>query len=73
MTIESNIHAWFMERISAYLTDGLDERDRAEFEAHAGQCAECAAKLAEAKSGDEILRGMFENAGPSAGFEDRVI
>ncbi len=73
MTIESNIHAWFIERISAYLTDGLDERDQVEFESHAGQCAECSAKLAEAKSGDEILRGMFENTGPSAEFEDRVI
>ncbi len=73
MTIESNIHAWFIERISAYLTDGLEERDRAEFEAHAGQCAMCAAKLAETRLGDEMVRGMFENVGPSAGFEDRVI
>ncbi|HEY1922965.1 MAG TPA: zf-HC2 domain-containing protein, partial [Tepidisphaeraceae bacterium] len=73
MTLETSQHAWFAERISAYLTDGLDERDRAEFESHAGQCGECAAKLAEAKLADETLRGLFEKIGPAADFEDRVI
>jgi hypothetical protein len=73
MTTETSIHAWFAERISAYLTDGLDTQERSEFESHAGQCATCAVKLADAKLADEILLGMFEEIGPAAGFEDRVI
>jgi hypothetical protein len=73
MTTETSIHVWFAERISAYLTDGLDAQEISEFESHVGQCALCAAKLAEAKLADETLLGMFEEIGPSAGFEDRVI
>jgi anti-sigma factor RsiW len=73
MAEEISIHAWFGERIAAWLTDGLDAEERARFESHAGQCADCAAKLADAKRQDESLRGLFAGIGPAADFEDRVI
>jgi hypothetical protein len=73
MTPETSTHAGFAERISAYLTDGLDAQERSEFETHAEQCPPCATKLAEAKLTDETLRGLFEKIGPSTNFEDRLI
>jgi hypothetical protein len=73
MTEEISTHAWFAERIAASLTDGLDAQERTRFESHAGECADCAAKLAEAKREDESLRGLFTGIGPAADFEDRVI
>ena len=58
MAEEISIHAWFGERIAAWLTDGLDAEERARFESHAGQCADCAARLADAKREDESLRRL---------------
>src|SRR5579872_681398 len=73
MTEEISQHAWFAERIAAYLTDGLDAGERTQFEMHAEQCPACAGKLAAAKAEDEALLGIFGKMGPTPGFEDRVI
>jgi hypothetical protein len=73
MNTEISTHVWFAEQIAAYLTDGLDAEERTRFEAHAGECADCAAKLAEAKKSDVALRELFASVGPSADFEDKVI
>src|SRR6202034_543303 len=73
MNSQTSQHGWFTEQIAIYLTDGLSADERANFEAHAAECADCAAKLAWAKGEDESLRGLFAEIEPAPGFEDRVI
>lgn len=62
-----------LDQIEAYLSDGLSPEERIAFEAHAASCQTCAAALAEARQADSALRGMFADARPAAGFEDRII
>src|SRR3954463_7739862 len=66
-------HGEFIERIAAYLSGGLEGAERTAFEEHREACAACAAELARAQQEDAMLAGMFADARPSGGFEDRII
>jgi Putative zinc-finger len=43
---------------AAYVLGGLDESDRAAFEAHLETCADCRARVAEARAGHQLLAGL---------------
>ncbi len=66
-------HGEFIERIAAYLSGGLEGAERTQFEAHRDACSSCAAELARAQEADAMLVGMFADARPSGGFEDRIV
>src|SRR5579884_2217689 len=62
-----------IDQFETYLTGGLSDAERAEFEAHLSTCAECTAALEAARTSDQRLIAMFASERPEAGFEDRVI
>src|SRR6266705_1502852 len=64
-------HGEFIERIAAYVSGGLEGAERTLFEEHRDVCASCAAELARAQAADAMLAGIFADARPSGGFEDR--
>src|SRR5947207_2374840 len=66
-------HGEFIERIAAYLSGGLEGAERTLFESHRDECASCAAELARAQEADAMLAGIFADARPSGGFEDRIV
>src|SRR5258706_725151 len=66
-------HGEFIERIAAYLSGGLEGAERSKFEDHRDTCASCAAELQRAKDADAMLAGMFADAQPQGGFEDRIV
>src|SRR6266850_2765676 len=66
-------HSEFIERIAAYLSGGLEGAERSAFEEHRDACASCAAELERAQEADRMLAGMFANARPGGGFEDRIV
>lgn len=53
---------------AAYVLGALDEAERAAFEAHLARCADCQARVAEARSGRDLLAGIelsdLENEAP---------
>jgi hypothetical protein len=66
-------HGEFIERIAAYLSGGLEGAERSAFEDHRDACAACAAELKRAQEADAMLTGIFADAQPSGGFEDRIV
>src|SRR5437763_13445701 len=66
-------HGEFLERIAAYVSGGLEGAERSKFEEHRDACAACAAELARAQEADAMLAGIFADAQPSGGFEDRIV
>jgi hypothetical protein len=66
-------HGEFIERIAAYLSGGLEGVERSAFEDHRDGCASCAAELERAQEADAMLAGMFADARPTGGFEDRIV
>src|SRR5947207_12434560 len=66
-------HGEFMERIAAYLSGGLEGAERSAFEDHRDACAACATELRRAQDADAMLAGMFADARPQGGFEDRIV
>ncbi|HEV8606322.1 MAG TPA: DUF4349 domain-containing protein [Tepidisphaeraceae bacterium] len=66
-------HGEFIERIAAYLAGGLEGSERTAFDEHRDSCAACAAELGRAQEADGMLVGMFANARPEGGFEDRIV
>src|SRR5258706_5296167 len=66
-------HGEFLERIAAYLSGGLEGAERSRFEDHRDACAACAAELTRVQEVDRMLAGIFANAQPSGGFEDRIV
>ncbi|HSV15024.1 MAG TPA: DUF4349 domain-containing protein [Tepidisphaeraceae bacterium] len=69
----STQHTPDAELIDAYVTGGLAADERAAFEAHLRNCPTCQSTVASARSSDEAMRNLFDNARPTAGFEDRMI
>jgi len=45
-------HAWVLENVAAYLTDGLTPAERQDFEAHSTGCADCAGCAADVSTGN---------------------
>src|SRR5258706_5313537 len=66
-------HGDFIERIAAYLSDGLEGVERSAFEEHRDACVSCAAELERAQEADRMLADMFATARPGGGFEDRIV
>jgi hypothetical protein len=66
-------HAWFHERIAAFVAGGLTPSELARFGAHQADCAECAAELEKVLTIDRSMKEAFANAGPGDGFEERLI
>ncbi|HEV8377882.1 MAG TPA: DUF4349 domain-containing protein, partial [Tepidisphaeraceae bacterium] len=66
-------HGEFIERIAAYLSGGLEGAERSAFEQHRDACASCAAELERAQEADRMLAGIFADARPGGGFEDRIV
>src|SRR5258706_2284708 len=66
-------HGEFIEHIVAYLSGGLEGAERSKFEDHRDACATCAAELQRAQDADAMLAGMFADAQPQGGFEDRIV
>lgn len=68
---ESQEHIWFREQIAAALAGGLGAADQVRFDAHAAECAACAAELKASRELEEHMSTLF--ALPAAGLEDRII
>ncbi len=66
-------HNEFTERIAAYVAGGLDESERAGFEAHSAACAACAAALRQYTEEDRAMGQLFADIRPGMGLEDRII
>ncbi len=66
-------HGEFIERIAAFLAGGLEGSERSAFEEHRAACAACAGELEKAREADGMLVGMFADARPQGGFEDRIV
>ena len=66
-------HGEFKDRIAAYLSGGLEGRELSLFEEHRESCADCAAELKRVEEADRMLVGIFANARPGVGFEDRIV
>lgn len=66
-------HTWVLESLASYLADGLEPREREELEQHLAQCPTCALALDEVRSADALLVGLFAEARPAPGLEDRAI
>src|SRR5437660_11516399 len=66
-------HAWVQEHVAAYLAGGLDAQEAERLEAHARDCPACAAALADVRRLDGGVSGLFADAYPDAGLEDRVV
>jgi hypothetical protein len=66
-------HTWVLENLAAYLTDGLEPAERERFEQHTADCAPCTAALADARSMDAMLTGLFIEARPGPAMEDHAI
>ena len=79
MTTPNIDHAWIIERIAAYLTGGLTESDRAQFDAHINTCSECFDAFSEARDADRTMQRLLAPLAPltppppAKNFEDRVI
>jgi len=71
--VKSFGHGEFIERIAAYLSGGLEGAERSVFEDHRDACAACAAELQRAQEADAMLTGIFADAHPGGGFEDRIV
>jgi hypothetical protein len=59
--------------MAAYLAGGLDAAEREDLERHATDCTACAQALAEARSWDQALCGLFADARPAPQLEDRMV
>jgi hypothetical protein len=66
-------HAWVLENVAAYLTDGLTPAERQDFEQHTAGCPDCAAALESARRLDSSLGSLFASARPSPALEDHLI
>src|SRR4051794_9553125 len=66
-------HVWVQEHVAAYLAGGLDAPEAERLEAHARECPECGAALADARRLDGGLSALFADAHPHPGLEDRVV
>jgi hypothetical protein len=66
-------HAWILENLAAYLTDGLESAERERFDQHTADCPTCAAALTDARGVDAALTGLFAESRPSAALEDHLI
>lgn len=66
-------HAWFAENVEVYLTDGLGPAERSRFEEHLASCDTCVNAFDDANECNRALKGLFADARPSPGFEDRLI
>jgi hypothetical protein len=66
-------HPWIQENLAAYLAGGLDAAEAGRLEQHVAGCKPCARLLEEGRHFDQSLKGLFADAQPEAGFEDRAI
>jgi len=66
-------HSEIVEMMAAYAAGGLDGEERARVESHVAGCAGCAAAMDEAVRADGEMAGLFADARPAAGFEDRMV
>src|SRR5215212_9244944 len=66
-------HGEFKDRMAAYLSGGLEGRELSLFEEHRSACAACAAELKKVEEADRMLVGMFADARPRVGFENRIL
>jgi len=66
-------HAWILENLAAYLTDGLEPAERERFDQHTAECSTCAAALTDARGVDAVLTGLFVEARPGPALEDHII
>jgi hypothetical protein len=66
-------HTWILENLAAYLADGLEPAERERLEQHVNECAPCAAVLANLRTLDAKLTGLFTETRPNATLEDRMI
>src|SRR5262245_45158737 len=71
--IEMSDHAWAQESIAAYLAGGLSADEAARLEAHARECAQCAAAVDSARRLDRELDSLFASVRPGLDLEDRAI
>ena len=68
-----NDHSTIQEQIATYLADGLRSTQRAAFETHINDCADCAKILSEVRSTDTALQALFAPLRPTATLEDRIV
>ena len=68
-----NDHSTIQEQIATYLADGLRSTQRAAFETHINDCADCAKMLADSRSTDTALQALFAPLRPTATLEDRIV
>jgi hypothetical protein len=69
----NNIHQKIEDLMEAYLANGLDKSEKAEFEAHIKTCENCKKSLEEAKKFEEtVLQGIKTDASPKD-LEKQVI
>ena len=66
-------HAWAQEHVAAAAAGGLTAAEAERLDAHARDCPECAAALAEARALDGRLVALFADARPGAVLEERVV
>jgi hypothetical protein len=73
MSEDQTTQSHVIDRIEAYLADGLSPEERPEFESHLAECDLCSEAVAAARRVDEELGGLFRVARPDAAFEDRLV
>lgn len=68
-----NDHDWLQENLETYLADGLDADERQRVETHIAACAECGARLKDARSHAKSMTDLLAFARPDATLEDRTL
>lgn len=66
-------HAWSQDHVAAYVAGGLTAAEAERLDRHAGECAECAAALCQARAFDQSLTHLFAPERPGALLEERVL
>src|SRR3954447_6724155 len=66
-------HTWLTDHTAAALPGGLSADEQARFDAHAAQCADCAAELSAARETEQTMMNLFAATRPMPGLEDRLI